>query len=50
MVNARIGKIFNRSDGENAENETNMRDTRSLIDTRRYQTNKSQIDSDYRAQ
>ena len=27
-----------------------MRDTRSLIDTRRYQTNKSHIDSDYRAQ
>ena len=27
-----------------------MRDTRSLIDTRRYQTNKSHNDSDYRAQ
>ena len=27
-----------------------MRETRSLIDTRRYQTNKSHIDSNYRAQ
>ena len=49
-VNARIGRIFNQSDGENATNETNMRDTRSLIDTRHYQTNKNHIDSDYRAQ
>ena len=49
-VNAIRGRIFNNSDGENAANETNMRDTRSLIDTRRYQTNKSHFDSDYRAQ
>ena len=29
-------------------NEAKMHDTRSLIDTRRYQTNKSDIDSNYR--
>ena len=49
-VSARIGRIFNQLDGENAINETNMRDTRSLNDTLRYQTNKSHFDSDYRAQ
>ena len=49
-VNARIGRIFNQSDDENAVNERNMHDTRSLIDMRRYQTNKSHIDSHYRAQ
>ena len=37
-VNARIGRIFNQSDSENATNGTNLRDTRSLIETRRYQT------------
>ena len=49
-VNAHVGRIFNQSDGENATNETSMRDTRSLIDTRRYQTIRSHIDSNYRAQ
>ena len=37
-VHARVGRIFNQSDGENTTNETNMRDTRSLNVTRRYQT------------
>ena len=49
-VNVRIGRIFNQSDGENATNGTNLRDTRSLNDTRRCQTNKSHCDSNYRTQ
>ena len=49
-VNVCIGRIFNQSDGENSTNGTNMRDTRSLIDTRRYQTNKSHCDSNYHTQ
>ena len=39
-VNARIGRIFNQLDGENETNGIDMHDTRSLIDTRRHQTNK----------
>ena len=39
-VNAGIGRIFNQSDGENEKNGIDMHDTRSLIDTRRHQTNK----------
>ena len=49
-VNVRIGRICNQSDGENATNETSMRVTRSLFDTRRYQTSKKHIDSNHRAQ
>ena len=49
-VNARIGRIFNQSDGENETNGINMHDTRSLIDTRRHQSNTSHIDCNYRAQ
>ena len=48
-VSARIGRIFNQSDGENETNGTDMHDTRSLIDTRRHQTNTSHNDSNYRA-
>ena len=48
-VNARIGRIFNQSDGENGTNEADMHDTRSLIDTRRHQANASHIDSNYSA-
>ena len=48
-INARIGRIFNQSDGETETNGMNMHDTRSLIDTRRHQTNTSHIDSNYRA-
>ena len=48
-VNARIGRIFNESDGENETNVVDMHDTRSLIDTRRHQTNTNHIDSNYRA-
>ena len=33
-VNARIGRIFNQSDTENAVNKTSMHDTRTLFDTR----------------
>ena len=43
-VNARIGRIFNQSVGANTDNETNMHDIRTLIDTRRYETNKGCID------
>ena len=46
-VNARIGRIFNQSDTENAVNKTNMHDTRTLIDTRRRKANNSHIDSHY---
>ena len=46
-VNARIGRIFNQSDDAKTTNETNMHDTRSLIDTRRRQTNNGHIHSDY---
>ena len=49
-ANARIGQIFNQSNDATTANETNMHDTRSLIDTRRYQTNKSHIDSNYSIQ
>ena len=49
-ANARIGRIFNQSNGADTANEANMQDTRSLIDTRRYQTNKNHIDSNYRIQ
>ena len=49
-VNARIGRIFDQSEDATTATEANMRDTRSLIDTRRYQTNKSHIDSNYRIQ
>ena len=49
-VNARIGRIFDQSEDATTAAEANMRDTRSLIDTRRYQTNKSHIDSNYRIQ
>ena len=50
-VNARNGgQNFNQSDSENAANEANMRDTRPLNDTRLHHTNKSYIDSNYRAQ
>ena len=43
-VNARIGRIFNQSETENAVNKTNMHDTRTLIDTRRRRANNSHID------
>ena len=46
-VNARIGRIFNQSETENAVNKTNMQDTRTLIDTRRRKANNSHIDSHY---
>ena len=49
-VNARIGRIFDQSEDATTAAEANMRDTRSLIDTRRHQTNKSHIDSNYRIQ
>ena len=49
-VNARIGRIFDQSEDATTATEANMRDTRSLIDTRRYQTNKRHIDSNYRIQ
>ena len=49
-ANARIGQIFDQSNDAITANETNMHDTRSLIDTRRYQTNKSHFDSCYRIQ
>ena len=49
-VNARNGRILNQSDDANPANEANMYDTRWLIDTRRYQTNKSQINFTYRIQ
>ena len=44
-VNTRIGRIFNQSETENTVNETNMHDTRTLFDTRRYRANKSHTDS-----
>ena len=40
-VNVGIGRIFNQSDDANTTNGTNMRDTRPLKETRRYQTNKN---------
>ena len=46
-VNARIGRIFNQSETENTDSKTNMHDTRTLIDTRRYRANKSHTDSNY---
>ena len=46
-VNARIGRIFNQSETENAVNKTNMHDTRMLIGTRRRRANNSHIDSYY---
>ena len=46
-VNARIGRIFNQSDDVITTNETNMYGTRSLIDTRRRQTNNGHIHSNY---
>ena len=46
-VNARIGRILNQSDGANTANETNMHGTRSLIDTRRRQTNNGHTHSNY---
>ena len=49
-VNARIGRIFDQSEDATTATEANLRDTRSLIDTRRYQTNKNHIDSNYRIQ
>ena len=49
-VNARIGRIFDQSEDATTAAEANMRDTRSLIDTRRHQTNKNHIDSNYRIQ
>ena len=39
-VNARTGRIFNQSDGENETNGTDMHDMRSLIETRRHQKHK----------
>ena len=50
MVNARIGRIFNQSDDVDTTNETNMHGTRSLIDTRRRQTNNGHIHSNYRTE
>ena len=47
-VNARIGRIFNQSNLMNTDNETNMLDTRSLIETRRRQTNNSHTHFNYR--
>ena len=49
-ANARIGRILDQSNDAITANETNMHDTRSLIDTRHHQTNKSHIDSNYRIQ
>ena len=46
-VNARIGRIFNQSETENAANKTNMHGTRTLIDTRRRKANNSHTDSQY---
>ena len=47
-VNARIGRIFNQSNLTNTDNETNMLGTRSLIETRRRQTNNSHTHFNYR--
>ena len=49
-VNASRGRNFNQSHGKNETNGINMHDTRSLIDTRRHETNASHIDSNYRTQ
>ena len=46
-VNARIGRTFNQSETENTVSETNMHDTRTLLDRLRCQTSKSQINSNY---
>ena len=46
-VNARIGRIFNQAETENTDSDTNMHDTRTLIDTRRYRANQSHTDSNY---
>ena len=49
-ANAGTGRIFDQLNGADTVNEANMHDTRSLNDTRRYQTNKNQIDSNCRSQ
>ena len=49
-VSARIGRIFNQSDNANTTNETTMHGTRSVIDTRRRQTNKGHIYFNYRTE
>ena len=49
-VNVSRGRILKQSDGANTTKETNIRDTRLLIVTRRYQTNKSLINFNYRTQ
>ena len=46
-VNTRIGRIFNQSETESTDSETNMHDTRTLIDTRRYRANKCHTDFNY---
>ena len=46
-VNARTGRILNQSESANTYSETNMHHTRTLIDTRHYQSNKGHIDSNY---
>ena len=46
-VNARLRRIFNQSETENAANKTNMHGTRTLIDTRRRKANNSHIHSQY---
>ena len=49
-VNARIRRVFNQSEDVNTTNKTNMHGTRSLIDTRRRQTNNGHIHSNYRTE
>ena len=46
-VNARIGRIFDQSETENAVNKTSMHDTRTLIDTRHCRANKCHFESNY---
>ena len=46
-INARIGRVFNQSDDAKTTNETNKHDTRSLIDTRRWQTNNGHYHCNY---
>ena len=46
-VNVCIRQIFGHSDGANVASKTNMQGTRTVLDTRRCETNKSQIDSNY---
>ena len=43
-VKIRSGRTFDQSEGVNGNNRTNMLDTQALIDTRRFQRNKGQID------